>query len=67
MVLFVKQFMLAAPLRWLRTIHVWLHHKSLNVYTSKSPQKGQHLATKFLFIYLLSQPKYSTLGETQFS
>ena len=57
MVLFTKQFLLAAPLRWLRTIHVWLHHKSLNVYTSKSPQKGQHLATKFLFIYLLQPAK----------
>ena len=66
MVLFVKQFLLAAPLRWLRTIHVWLHHKSLNVYTSKSPQKGQHLATKFLSISS-SQPKYSTLAETQSS
>ena len=50
MVLFVKQFLVTAPLRWLRTVHLWLHYKSLNAYSSKSPQKGQHLATKF-FIY----------------
>ena len=47
-----------ADLRWLRTIHVWLHHKIKMLILAKVlslPFLKESVFTKYLFIYLLQQ------------